>query len=174
MNTNLADFYGRQYSTMMEYGFADPKDANDLTARLESVRESWENLCPGFHKWFVSKREAIFQNSVIECARKNTNVHGLFYNNSIECQHYLEKKEQSFRKGTVKYVIKTFKSLVQRRQDEEVRAIYRSNPYRLSDRYKKFFFYNVYTKLNTNAKKTYKHTTVPRRQYAVSLGKIKM
>ena len=123
---------------MMEYGLADSKDANDLTARLESLRESWENLCPGFHKWFVSKRKAVFQNSVIECARKNTNVHGLFYNNSIECQHYLEKKEQSFRKGTVEDVIKTFKSLVERQQDEEVRAIYRSGPYRLSDCYQKF------------------------------------
>ena len=80
----------------------------------------------------------IFQNSVIECARKNTNVHGLFYNKSIECQDYLEKKEQSFRKGTLEDVIKTFKSLVERPKYEEVRASYRSGPYRLSDRYKKF------------------------------------
>ena len=35
-------------------------------------------------------------------------------------------------------VIKTFKSLVEGQQDEVVRAIYRSGPYRLSDRYKKF------------------------------------
>ena len=83
---------------MMEYRLADSKDANDLATRLGSLRENWEILCPGFHKWFVSKRKAIFQNSVIECARKNTNVHSLFYNSSIECQHCLEKKEQSFRK----------------------------------------------------------------------------
>ena len=105
INTILAHIYGRQYSTMMEYGLVDSKDVSDLAKRLESLRESWENLFPGFHKWFVSKRKAIFQNSVIECARKNTNVHGLFYNNSIECQHYLENKEQSFRKGTVEDVI---------------------------------------------------------------------
>ena len=83
-----------------------------------------------------SKRKTVFKNSVIECARKNTNVHGLFYNNSIEYQHYQEKKEQSFRKGTVEDVAKTFKSLVKRQQDEEVRAIYISGLYRLSDRYK--------------------------------------
>ena len=35
-------------------------------------------------------------------------------------------------------VIKTFKSPVERQQDEEVRAIYRSGPYRLSEHYKKF------------------------------------
>ena len=42
------------------------------------------------------------------------------------------------RKGTVYDVIKTFKSLVERQKDKEVRTIYRSGPYRLSDRYKKF------------------------------------
>ena len=66
INTILADIYGRQYSTTMEYGLADSKDANDMTTRLESLRESWENLCPGFSR-FVSKRKAIFQNSVIDC-----------------------------------------------------------------------------------------------------------
>ena len=34
--------------------------------------------------------------------------------------------------------MKTFKSLVERQQDEEVRANYRFGPYRLSDRYKMF------------------------------------
>ena len=38
----------------------------------------------------------------------------------------LPRKEQSFRKGTVKDVIKTFKSLVERQQNEEMRAIHRS------------------------------------------------
>ena len=84
INTILANIYGRQYRTMMEYGLAD------------------------FNMWFVSKRKAIFQNSVIECPKKNTNIRGLFYNNSTECQHYLEKKEQSFRKGTVENVVKHF------------------------------------------------------------------
>ena len=138
INTVLADIYGRQYSTMMEYELLDSKGANDLATRFEPLRESWESFCPGFHKWFVSKRKAIFQDSEIECVTKNTNVHGLFYNNSIECQHYLEKKEQSFRKGTVEDVIKTFKSLVERQQDEEGRAIYRSGPYRMSDVTKSF------------------------------------
>ena len=61
-----------------------------------------------------------------------------FITTVFECQHYLEKNEQSFKKGTVEDVIKTFKSLLERQQDEKVRAIYRSGPYRLSDRYKKF------------------------------------
>ena len=64
---------------MKECRLADSKDANDLTARIESLRESWERLGPGFQKWLVNKRKAIFQNIVIECARKNTVVRGLFF-----------------------------------------------------------------------------------------------
>ena len=123
---------------MVEYGLPDSKDANDLATRLDSHRESWENISPGFHKWFVSKRKAIFQNSAIECAKENANVHGIFYNNSTDCQHYPEKKKQSFREETVEDFIKTFKSIVERQQDKEARAIFNSGPHRLSDRYKKF------------------------------------
>lgn len=91
---------------MVEYGLPDSKDANDLATRLDSHRESWENISPGFHKWFVSKRKAIFQNSAIECAKENANVHGIFYNNSTDCQHYPEKKKQSFREETVEDFMK--------------------------------------------------------------------
>ena len=53
---------------------------------------------------------------------------GLLFKNcsgevGIECQRYLEKKERSFRKETVEYLI-TFKSLVERQQDEGVRVSY--------------------------------------------------
>ena len=40
INTILADIYGLQNSAMMEYGLADSKDANDLTTKPESLRES--------------------------------------------------------------------------------------------------------------------------------------
>ena len=43
------------------------------------------------------------------------------------------KKEQSFRKGMVEDTIKTFKPLVERQQDEEVKPIYRSGFYRSSE-----------------------------------------
>ena len=72
INKILADIYSCQYSTMKEYGFEDSEDANDLATRLGSFRESWEKICPRFHKWFVNKGKAIFQNSVKECTRKNT------------------------------------------------------------------------------------------------------
>ena len=68
---------------MMEYGPENSKDTSDLAKRFESLRESWENLFPGFHKWFVSKRKAIFQNSVTKCASKNTNAMAYFITTAL-------------------------------------------------------------------------------------------
>ena len=139
-----ADTYDRQYSTMKEYGLADFKDSNDLVTMFESLRKRLENLYPGFHKWLVNKGKAIFQNGIIKCARKNTNVHGLFYNNSIECQHYQEKKSSFLGKEQcVMFWNIQCGGNIQVTQNEEVWAVYRSAPYTLSDRYKRLEVHSV-------------------------------
>ena len=28
----------------------------NIRAKSESFRETWDNICPGFHKWFYKKR----------------------------------------------------------------------------------------------------------------------
>ena len=66
----IADIYGCQYGGVREYGLADSTDKEDLEARLRSLEERWELLCPGFYKWFNEKRKPIFESSVIESARK--------------------------------------------------------------------------------------------------------
>ena len=57
----------------------------------------------------------------------------------------LPRKERAIFSKTVEDVIKTFKSLVERQEDEAVRAIYGSSPYRLSVLYKDFeiYFYQL-------------------------------
>ena len=46
--------------------------------------------------------------------------------------------EQSYKKGTVEDVISTLKKLVERQEDDEIRAIYGSGPYCFSAQYAKF------------------------------------
>ena len=48
-----------------------------------------------------------------------------------------EKMEQSYKKGTVADAVSTFKKLVDRQEDDEVRAITGSGPYRLNAQYAK-------------------------------------
>ena len=120
----LRDIYGCQYGSIEEYGLADSKDPSDLNERIEKLKDKWEELCPSFHKWFVEKRKH-------ERERQKSNIHGLFYNIGIESQHFKEKKEQCFEEGNIKMVIETMKTLIERQEDDEVRAIYASGPYRL-------------------------------------------
>lgn len=136
--TILRDIYGCQYGSIREYGLADSINAKDFHDRLIILKPRWEKLSPGFFKWFYDKRSSTFENHVIESARTNTNIQELFYNNSIESQHFREKKEQSFKIGSLKEVKETLKRLVERQQDDEARAIYGSGPYTLSKEYSKF------------------------------------
>ena len=46
----IADIYGCQYGGVRKYGLADSTDKEDLEARLRSLEERWELLCPGFYK----------------------------------------------------------------------------------------------------------------------------
>ena len=131
----ICDIYGRNYGGVKELGLVDSTDIDDFRIKLESLKSVWDNLCPGFRKWFSKNRASFFEQSVIESARTGTEVQGVYYNNSIESQHFREKMEQSYKKGTVEAVISTLKKLVER---QEVRAIYGSGPYRLSAKYAKF------------------------------------
>ena len=90
---------------MNELGLVDSTDINDSRIKLESLKSAWDNLCPGFHKWFPTNRASFFEQSVAESARTGTEVQRAYYNNSIESQHFREKKEQSYKKVNVAYVM---------------------------------------------------------------------
>ena len=123
---------------MKELGLVDSTDIYDFQIKLESLKSVWNNLCPGFQKWFSKKRAFFFEQSVTESAWTGNAVHGVYCNNLIESQHFRETMEQSYKKRTVTDVISTLKKLVDRQEDDEVRAIYGSHPYRLSSHYTKF------------------------------------
>ena len=110
---------GRNYGGMKELGIVDSTDIDDFRIKLESLKSVWDNLSPGSYKRFFEKRASFFEQSVIESARTGTEVQGVYYNNSIESQHFREKMEQSYKKGTVADVISTLKKLVDRQEDEK-------------------------------------------------------
>ena len=142
-NKILADIYGCQYGSVKEIGLADSTTAEDLDSRLIALKERWESSCPDFHDWFTAKRKKLFQEKVIEEARKGSNTHGLYFNKDIESMHFKEKTEQCHKPGSTIDVINTLKKIVDRQQDDEVRAIYGSGPYKLSRGYRKFSVDNL-------------------------------
>ena len=142
-NKILADIYGCQYGSVKELGLADSTTIEDFDSNLTNLKERWEQLCSGFYEWFVVKWKTLFQERVIEEARKGSNVHGLYFNNNIESMHFKEKTEQCHKLGSLIGIINTLKKIIDRQQDDEVRAIYGSGPYKLSREYGKFSIDNL-------------------------------
>ena len=142
-NKILADIYGCQYGSVKELGLADSTTIEDFDSNLANLKERWEQLCSGFYEWFIVKRKTLFQERVIEEARKGSNVHGLYFNNNIESMHFKEKTEKCHKLGSSIDVINTLKKIIDRQQDDEVRAIYGSGPYKLSREYDKFSIDNL-------------------------------
>ena len=51
----ISDIYGYNYGGVKELGLADWTNIDDFRSKLESLKSVWDNLCPGFHKWFSKK-----------------------------------------------------------------------------------------------------------------------
>ena len=56
---------------------------------------------------------------------------GPFYQNDVESQHFVEKVQQSFKKKSVRDAVLGLKTIIERRENEEVRAIHRAGSYRV-------------------------------------------
>ena len=67
-----------------------------------------------------------------------TDIKGLFYQNDIESLHAKQKQSQNFKRETVTAAISNIQNIIQREQNDEIRAIYGAGNYVLSPEYKKF------------------------------------
>lgn len=142
----VAGIYGSNNGVTKELGLTSSEDGDDFRAKLESLKETWELLAPGFHDWFVRTRATPFIDSVITLTREGSGVDGLFYNNAIKSLHATIKKTKPG-KMTVVNLAELIKDTIEKQLTEEVRAICKGGEYRLSKEYRCFevyifFFYN--------------------------------
>ena len=134
----IKDIYGSKVDNYYEYGLAESIDSEEFDVKLESLKDRWEWFCPGFFNWFVARRKLLFSESVIQSARANTDIKGLFYQNDIKSLHAKQKRNQNFKTETVAAEISNIQNIIQREQNDEIRAIYGAGNYVLSPEYKKF------------------------------------
>ena len=92
----ILDIYGQRKGTFYEYSLPESSDEAGFCGKLNSLQQKWENRCKGFFDWFCGNCKQKFVNSVICSAYDRSNVDGLFYQNDIESQHFIEKVQQSF------------------------------------------------------------------------------
>ena len=127
----IKDIYGQRKGSLDEYGLIKDIDEADFIAKLPSLKSKWESHCAGFFDWFLRKRKQKMISSVICSVREGTDVCGPFYQNDVESQHFVEKVQQSFKKKSVGDAVLGFKTIIERRENEEVRAIHRAGSYRV-------------------------------------------
>ena len=48
----MTDIYGSQVDSILQLGLAHAMNEEDFQVKLDSLKESWNNLVPGFHEWF--------------------------------------------------------------------------------------------------------------------------
>ena len=131
----LKDIYGSRVANFYEYGIVEAIDPDDFNAKLNSLEDLWEALCPGFHEWFVRKRRYLFLESVIQSARLNSDSTGLYYQNDEESIHASEKRYQNFKKESFEVAISNIQKIIQRKENDK---IYGADNYCLSPEYRKF------------------------------------
>ena len=102
------------------------------------MQEKWEDFAPGFHDWFSRTQATQFLDSVIESARDGTGIDGLFYNNGIESLHSILKEEVEGKRVSLPELLSSVKTVINRQQTEEIRAMYQAGKYRLAKEYKHF------------------------------------
>ena len=134
----LKDLYGEHNGPTVTLGLAEAQDRHQFNEVLQSLESKWNNLCPGFFQWFQTKRKKTFETSVICSAREGTNVTGMFYQNDIESIHYVEKRDQCFKKESIVDVVKSLLDLALRQENDEVRALYGAGNYSIATEFSKF------------------------------------
>ena len=63
MNKIMTDIYGQQDGYVIQHGFADADDAENVSAKLQSLQQIWESLVPGFYSWFFKNHAQKFKNA---------------------------------------------------------------------------------------------------------------
>ena len=149
-NEIISDIYGRRISVEeYETGLAESIDENDFVAKLASLENKWENLCPQFHRWFTNNRKEDFVSSVVKSARENLLVAGLYYQNDIESIHAKQKRCQ-IKKGDIYTAVLTLSKILEMEADEEVLALYGKGNFVLSPEYGRFFTKNWHSMSSQN------------------------
>ena len=120
----IKNVYGVKDRNVYEYGLAEALDEDDFNIKLQSLKDRWESLCPGFFNWFKKTRVSQFLKRVIQAARIGYDSEALYYQNDIESIHTVEKRKQCFKKENIAAALSDIQSIVKHIEEDEIRALY--------------------------------------------------
>ena len=87
INEIMTDIYGQQDGYVIQHGLADADDAEDFSAKLQSLQQIWESLVPGFYSWFFKNHAQKFKECLTRLAQEQLEINTRYYNNNLELKH---------------------------------------------------------------------------------------
>ena len=119
-----------------EYGVAEALDEDDFNVKLQSLKDHWESLCPGFYDWFKKTRVSQFLESVMQTARIGYDSEALCYQNDIWSIHAVEKRKQCFKKENIATALSNIQSIFKLEEEDQIRTSYGTGNYVLAPEFK--------------------------------------
>ena len=88
INKIMTDIYGQQDGYVIQHSLAD---AEDLSAKLQSLQQIWKSLVPGFYNWFFKYHAQKFKEVLTRLAQEQLEINTRYYNNNLELKHRQQK-----------------------------------------------------------------------------------
>ncbi len=98
----INDIFGVQDGEILSTGLVDVSNEEEFDVQLGRLRQRWEKLVPGFHKWFVSQQAGTFRRYMIAPVRQLAQLGSpptIFTNNPNESANSVVKRWTSFTKS---------------------------------------------------------------------------
>ena len=93
INKIMTDIYGQQDGYVIQHALADAENAEDFSAKLQSLQQIWESLVPGFYNWFFKNHAQKFKECLTRLAQEQLEINIRYYNNNLELKHRQQKKK---------------------------------------------------------------------------------
>lgn len=140
-NELLYDIFGVQDGEVFNTGLVDVSSEEDFDVHLAHLRQMWEKLVAGFHKWFVSQQASSFCRYMIAPVRRLAQLGSsptTFTNNPNESANSVVKNWTGFTKSSWPKFITRLHKLVESQLAEANKALYGAGDYSLAPEYSHF------------------------------------
>ena len=140
----IKDIFRHSSGGILFSGIIDASSKESFDYQLAGLRDKWEKLAPGFHKWFQEEHADDFKMSLISSVRKEAQMKSLapdgplelFSANANESINAVVKSWVHYKKSSWPTFNDKIRDLVDNQQLEAEKTIYEAGEYELAPEYK--------------------------------------
>jgi len=119
-------------------GLVDSQSQQELDDNIDSLKEKWERLAPGFFDFFKKNKADVFKYNMIAPVREAAQLGSppeIYTTNANESKNFVLKNWVDFKKSTIPEFIQSLRGYTEGCLTEAERSIYGAGEYYLSEKY---------------------------------------